>query len=69
MEKGGYLPKIDISKTVISTDEPASAAFAKMSQGGFHFNYFNNQLSNPDRVTNFETKIEIIQPIYMKGKI
>lgn len=69
MAKGGYLPKIDISETVISTDEPATAAFAKMAQGGFDFNYFNNQLSNPDRVTNFETKIEIIQPIYMKGKI
>lgn len=69
LAKGGYLPKIDISETVISTDEPASAAFAKMAQGRFDFNYFNNQLSNPDSVTGYETKIEIIQPIYMKGKI
>lgn len=67
--KGGYAPKLDISQTIVSTDEPASAAFAKMAQGGFDFAYFNNKLSNPDSVTNYETKIEIIQPIYMKGKI
>lgn len=67
--RGGYSPKIDISQTFINTDEPASAAFAKMAQGRFDFAYFNNQLSNPDKVINYETKIEIIQPIYMKGKI
>lgn len=67
--KGAYLPKINITETFLSTDEPATAAFSKMAQGKFDFTYFNTQLSNPDRVKNFETKIELIQPIYMRGKI
>ncbi|UOD35506.1 TolC family protein [Deferribacteraceae bacterium V6Fe1] len=67
--KGAYLPKINISETFLSTDEPATAAFAKMAQGKFDFPYFNTQLADPDRVENFETKIELIQPIYMQGKI
>jgi outer membrane protein TolC len=67
--KGAYLPKINLSETYINTDEPATAAFAKMAQGKFDFDYFNNELPDPDRVNNFETRIEIIQPIYMQGKI
>ncbi|MBC7196922.1 MAG: TolC family protein, partial [Deferribacterales bacterium] len=67
--KGAYLPKINISETFLSTDELATAAFAKMAQGKFDFPYFNTQLADPDRVENFETKIELIQPIYMQGKI
>jgi len=67
--KGAYLPKINVSETFLSTDEPATAAFAKMAQGKFDFPYFNTQLADPDRVENFETKIELIQPIYMQGKI
>jgi len=67
--KGAYLPKINVSETFLSTDEPATAAFVKMAQGKFDFPYFNNQLADPDRVENFETKLELIQPIYMQGKI
>ncbi|MDK2791562.1 MAG: outer membrane protein [Deferribacteres bacterium] len=67
--KGGYFPKVSVSETFISTDEPATAAFSKMSQGKFDFTYFNTQLANPERTENFETKIEIIQPVYMQGKI
>ncbi|MGA1862470.1 TolC family protein [Deferribacter thermophilus] len=66
---GAYLPKLNISETYMRSDEPATAAFAKMAQGRFDMQYFATQLKNPENVTNFETKIELIQPIFMNGKI
>ncbi|TYB33792.1 MAG: TolC family protein [Flexistipes sinusarabici] len=67
--KGGYLPDINISETYTNTDEPATAAFSKMAQGEFDMDYFSNELANPDSVENYETKVEILQPVFMKGKI
>jgi len=67
--KGGYLPKVNISETYIHTDEPATAAFSKMAQGEFDMDYFTNELANPDSVENYETKIEVLQPVFMKGRI
>ncbi|KAA0258614.1 TolC family protein [Deferribacter autotrophicus] len=67
--KGAYLPKLNISETYMRTDEPATAAFIKMAQGKFDMPYFLTQMSNPENVSNFESKIEIIQPIFMNGKI
>ena len=67
--RGGYLPKLFLSETGLRTNEPGSAAFAKISQGKFDMNYFMTEMADPDRVTNYETKIEILQPVYMRGKI
>ncbi|WP_041262249.1 TolC family protein [Flexistipes sinusarabici] len=67
--KGGYLPDINISETYTNTDEPATAAFSTMSQGEFDMNYFSNELADPDSVENYETKVEVLQPVFMKGKI
>ncbi|MCA1981126.1 MAG: TolC family protein, partial [Calditerrivibrio sp.] len=65
---GNFLPKINFSETFISTDEPASAAFSKISQGKFNNSYMA-KMADPDTVKNFETKLEIIQPIMMNGKV
>ncbi|MBW2094040.1 MAG: TolC family protein [Deltaproteobacteria bacterium] len=67
--KGGYLPKIFLSETGLRTNEPGSAAFAKISQGKFDMPYFLTEMADPDHVTNYQTKIEVLQPVYMKGKI
>jgi len=67
--RGGYLPKVFISETGLRTNEPGSAAFAKISQGKFDMPYFLTEMADPDHVNNYETKIEILQPVYMKGKI
>lgn len=66
---GAYLPKITLTQSYMNTNEPANAAFAKMAQGRFDMVYFGTQLPDPDRVDNFETKITIVQPIFMNGKI
>jgi outer membrane protein TolC len=66
--RSGFMPKLNITETFISTDEPGTAAFAKISQGNFTPAYMFT-MADPDRVKNFETKIEIVQPILMQGKI
>jgi len=66
--RSGFMPKLNITETFISTDEPGTAAFAKISQGNFTPAYMFT-MADPDRVKNFETKIEIVQQILMQGKI
>jgi len=66
----GYSPKVNLSHTYMNTDEPANAAFAKMAQGRFDMTYFTTQLADPtDRVINHQSKIEVVQPIIMGGKL
>jgi len=67
--RGGYLPKIYLTQTGMQTNEPANAAFSKIAQGKFDMNYFLNDMANPNYVSNYETKLEVLQPVYMKGKI
>ncbi|MDY6822007.1 MAG: TolC family protein, partial [Deferribacterota bacterium] len=31
--------------------------------------YFDNEMANPDSVENYKTEIEVLQPIFMKGRI
>lgn len=66
--RGNYLPKINFTETFVSTDEPGAAAFAKMAQGRFD-NIYMAKMADPNRVNNFETKIEVLQPILQNGKI
>jgi outer membrane protein TolC len=66
---GAYLPKINFSQTYMRTDEPANAAFARMAQGQFDMTYFMTQLPDPEYTTNHTSKLQIVQPIFMNGKI
>ncbi|MEF3255733.1 MAG: TolC family protein, partial [Deferribacterales bacterium] len=67
--QGHFFPKVDISETFVSSNEPGTAAFSKIAQGKFDMPYFMTKMADPNYVKNFETKIEIIQPILMQGKI
>jgi len=66
---GGYLPKVSYTQTYTKTDEPANAAFSKMAQGRFDMTYFGTELPDPDYVSNHQSKIQVMQPVFMKGKI
>lgn len=66
---GSYMPKVTFTQTYMKTDEPANAAFAMMKQGRFDDNYFGSQLPDPDYKTNYSSKVQIMQPIFMKGQI
>lgn len=67
--RGAFLPKVTLSETYMQTDEPGNAAFSTMRQGKFDMGYFTTQLANPDAVTNYTTKLEIVQPIFTGGQI
>lgn len=59
-----FLPSITASHTAISTTNPLMAFGSKLNQGILTAADFNPELlNNPDRTTNFATKIEILQPI------
>jgi outer membrane protein TolC len=67
---GGYMPQVTLSETWTETDEPANAAFSRMAQGRFDMDYFLNELPDPSgRITNYRTKLEVVQPILMNGRI
>jgi outer membrane protein TolC len=59
-----FLPNITASHTAIATNNPLMAFGSKLNQAILTASDFNPELlNNPDRTTNFATKIEILQPI------
>ncbi|PKH68864.1 transporter [Flavobacterium sp. ALD4] len=59
-----FLPNITASHTAIATNNPLMAFGSKLNQGILTASDFNPELlNNPDRTTNFASKIEILQPI------
>lgn len=66
---GGFLPQVNFTHTYMKTDEPANAAFAKMAQGRFDMTYFGTELPDPDYVSNHQSKLSLMQPVFMKGQI
>ena len=59
-----FLPNITASHTAIATTNPLMAFGSKLNQAILTASDFNPELlNNPDRTTNFATKIEILQPI------
>ncbi|WP_016989794.1 TolC family protein [Flavobacterium sp. ACAM 123] len=59
-----FLPNITASHTAIATNNPLMAFGSKLNQATITASDFNPELlNNPNRTTNFATKIEILQPI------
>ena len=59
-----FLPNINISHTGISTTNPLMAFGSKLNQGILTPADFNpDLLNNPERIQNFATKIEVLQPL------
>lgn len=59
-----FLPSISISHTGISTTNPLQAFGTKLNQGIVTQNDFTpNLLNNPDAIQNYNTNINIMQPI------
>jgi outer membrane protein TolC len=59
-----FLPNITASHTAIATNNPLMAFGSKLNQAILTASDFNPELlNNPDRTTNFATKIEILQPL------
>ncbi|MFN4763463.1 TolC family protein [Gillisia sp. Q332] len=59
-----FLPNLAVSHSGITTTNPLMAFGSKLNQGIVTQNDFNPEmLNNPDRITNFATKIEVEQPL------
>lgn len=59
-----FLPNINVSYTGISTTNPLMAFGSKLNQGILTPADFNpDLLNNPERIQNFATKIEVLQPL------
>lgn len=65
-----HLPNVTISYSGISTNNPLMAFGSKLNQAIVTQNDFNpDLLNNPDNILNFETKLEVQQPIYNRHGI
>jgi outer membrane protein TolC len=59
-----FLPSITVSHTAISTTNPLMAFGSRLNQKRITMADFNPVLlNNPDRVENFATKLEVLQPL------
>lgn len=60
-----YLPNVTLSYTGTTTNNPLMAFGSKLNQAVVTQSDFNpDLLNNPDNILNFETKLEVQQPIY-----
>lgn len=59
-----FLPSISASHTAMTTTNPLMAFGSKLNQEILTASDFDpNRLNNPDRINNFATRIEVLQPI------
>jgi outer membrane protein TolC len=59
-----FLPKIQLSETVVNTNDPLQVFGIKLKQQVVEQNDFNpDLLNNPNNITNFNTRLEVMQPL------
>lgn len=61
-----FLPKVTLSETFVATDDPASVFTYKLRQGIINpaTDFSANALNDPDAASNFQTAVEVQQPLY-----
>ena len=65
----GFLPKVTVSETWSRTDSPLMALGTKLNQEIVTPADFNPAvLNNPDLISNYNTRLAVIQPIFNGGK-
>jgi outer membrane protein TolC len=59
-----YLPSVTISEQFIHTNDPGAALVFKLQQGIVTQNdFYPPSLNNPDTINDFETSIQVMQPL------
>jgi outer membrane protein len=65
---GGYLPSVRITEMVARTNDAVNVFGFRLKQEGFQETDFAVQrLNDPDPITNFQTTLEVRQPIFNGG--
>ncbi|MFY0652126.1 MAG: TolC family protein [Cyclobacteriaceae bacterium] len=60
-----FLPSLSLSETYVTTTDPMMAFGTKLGQSSIASTDFNPELlNNPDRISNFNTKVEFHQPLF-----
>lgn len=68
--RGGFLPRIDLSESLMRTTGPGEVFWTELSQERFSLSDFAMTNPNdPDAITNYNTQITLVQPVYAGGKL
>ncbi|MCG6961739.1 MAG: TolC family protein [Acidobacteria bacterium] len=68
--KGFRLPRVDLTEMYDRTDNPAEAFAFQLNQERFDFPTFaQSDPNNPQPVTTWMTRLEVVQPLYTGGKL
>jgi outer membrane protein TolC len=60
-----YLPKVTLSETALVTNDPGTALVLKLQQNIVEASDFNpDKLNNADTINDFNTSLQVTQPIY-----
>lgn len=59
-----FLPSVELSENYVTTNDPLTAFGFKLKQEITNQEDFNpEKLNNPDRIENFNTRLEVLQPL------
>lgn len=66
-----FLPKVTLSETFITTDDPASVFTYKLRQGIINpaTDFSAGALNDPDGISNFHLGVEVMQPIFNRDAV
>lgn len=68
--RGFRLPRVDLTEMYDRTDNPAEAFAFQLNQERFDFPTFaQSDPNNPQPVTTWMTRLEVVQPLYTGGKL
>ncbi|NOY52727.1 MAG: TolC family protein [Deltaproteobacteria bacterium] len=68
--RGGFLPRIDLSETFNRTTGPGEVFWTELSQERFSLSDFAATNPNdPDAISNYNTQVTLVQPLYTGGKL
>ncbi len=68
--KAHRLPSVDFSEVYNRTDNPAETFALSLNQERFDMNaFFASDPNNPDALTTWISRLEVVQPIYTGGKL
>ncbi|HEY3347416.1 MAG TPA: TolC family protein [Nitrospirota bacterium] len=64
-----FLPKVEISETFMRTDNPVMSFMSKLNQGRFtQADFAISNLNDPSPINNFNTRVQVTQPLFNGGK-
>ncbi len=68
--RGGFLPRVDLSESLTRTTGPGEVFWTELSQERFSLSDFAiTNPNDPDGITNYNTQITLVQPVYTGGKL